>query len=95
MPLEDSLALVAIQSKKRSDQGSNFTKADKELKVAIEEWNEHKINNFCRQKKIEWIFNPPSVSHMGGARERMIRSVRQILKVILKKQLVSDEYFQL
>ena len=49
----------------RSDRGSNFTKADKELKEAIEGWNEHKINNFCGQKKIEWIFNPPSVSHMG------------------------------
>ena len=39
----------------RSDQGSNFTKADKELKEAIQEWNEHKINNFCRQKGIEWV----------------------------------------
>ena len=75
----------------RSDQGSNFIKADKELKEAIEEWNQHKINNFCRQKQIEWIFNPPSASHMGGAWERMIRSVRQILKAILKEQLVSDE----
>ena len=53
----------------RSDQGSNFTKADKELKEAVEEWNQHKISNFCRQKKIEWIFNPPSASHMGGAWE--------------------------
>ena len=43
----------------RSNQGSNFTKADKEVKEAIEEWKYHKINNFCRQKKIEWIFNPP------------------------------------
>ena len=74
----------------RSDRGSNFTKADKELKEAIEGWNEHEINNFCRQK-IEWIFNPPSASHMGGAWERMIHSVWQILKVILKDQLVSDE----
>ena len=70
----------------RSDQGGNFIKADKELKEAIEEWNQHKINNFCRQ-----IFNPPSANHMGGAWERMIRSVRQILKAILKEQLVSDE----
>jgi len=75
----------------RSDQGSNFPKADKELKEAVEAWNEHKINNFCGQKRIEWIFNPPSASHMGGAWERMIRSVRQILKAILKEQLVSDE----
>jgi len=28
---------------------------------------------------------------MGGVWERMIRSVRQILKAILKEQLVSDE----
>ena len=75
----------------RRDQGSNFTKADKELKEAIEEWNQHKINNFCRQKKIEWIFNPPSASHMGDAWKQMIRSVRQILKAILKEHLVSDE----
>jgi len=75
----------------RSDQGSNFIQADKELKEAIEEWNQHKSNNFCRQKKIEWIFNPPSASHMVGAWERMIRSVRQILKAILKEQLVFDE----
>ena len=32
----------------RSDQGSQ-----------IKEWNQYKINNFCGQKKIEWIFNPP------------------------------------
>ena len=72
----------------RSNQGSNFTKADKELKEAIEEWSQHKMNNFCRHKKIEWIFNPPSVSHMGGAWERMIRSMRQILKAILKVRAV-------
>ena len=75
----------------RSDQRSNFTKADKELKEAIKEWNEHRINNFCRQKRIEWVFNPPLASHMEGAWERMIRFARQILKAILKEQLVSDE----
>ena len=75
----------------RSDQGSNFTKADKELKEAIQEWNQHKIDIFYRKKKIAWIFIPPSASHKGGAWERMIRSARQILKAILKEQLVSDE----
>ena len=75
----------------RSDQRINFTKADKELKEAIEECNQHKINNFRGQKNIKWIFKPPSASHMSGAWERMIRFVRQILKAILKEQLVSDE----
>ena len=68
----------------RSDQRINFTKADKELKEAIEECNQHKINNFRRQKNIKWISKPPSASHMSGAWERMIRFVRQILKAILK-----------
>ena len=73
-----------------SHQGSNFTKADKELKKP----SKSGINTrsaISADKKIEWIFNPPSASHMGGAWERMIRSVRQILKAILKEQLVSDE----
>ena len=69
----------------RSDRGSNFTRADKELKEPVEGWNEHKINNFCGQKKIEWVFNPPSASHMGGVWERMICSVRQIVKSHFKR----------
>ena len=85
------ISVRGYPEKIRSDQGSNYIKADKELKEAIEEWNQHKINNFCRQKEIGWTFNPPSASHMGGAWERMIRSLRQFLKAILKEQLVSDE----
>lgn len=50
----------------RSDRGTNFTRADKELKEAIEGWNQQKVNSFCGQKKIEWIFNPPAATHMGG-----------------------------
>lgn len=75
----------------RSDRGTNFTRADKELKETIEEWNQKKIDHVCSQKGIQWIFNPPAASHMGGIWERMIRSVRQILRAILKEQIVSDE----
>ena len=75
----------------RSDCGSNFTKADKELKGAVDEWNQQKISGFCSQRGIEWIFNPPGASHMGGPWERMIRSVRKILRALLKEQVVCDE----
>lgn len=40
---------------------------------------------------IEWVFNLPAASHMGGIWERMIHSVHQILRAMLKEQLVSDE----
>ena len=75
----------------RSDCGSNFTKADKELKDAVDEWNQQRISGFCTQRGIEWIFNPPGANHMGGPWERMIRSVRKILRALLKEQLVCDE----
>jgi hypothetical protein len=75
----------------RSDCGTNFMKADKELKANIEEWNQQNIGTFCAQKGIKWTFNPPSASHMGGAWERLIISVRQILRALLKEQIVGDE----
>ena len=66
-------------------------KGDKELPGSIEEWNRLNIENFCTQKGIDWIFSPPGASHMGSLWERMIRSVRQILKALLKEQIVGDE----
>ena len=59
----------------RSDRGTNFVCGNKELNQAMKDWNQHKINEFCIQRNIEWIFNAPSASHMNGVTERMIRSV--------------------
>ena len=67
----------------RSDRGTNFTRADKEPKETIEEWNQQKIDHVCGQKGIQWIFNPSAASDMGGVWERMIRSVSHILRAIL------------
>lgn len=50
----------------KSDHGINFTAADKELSAAIANWNQDKIHTFSAQRKIEWIFNSPGTSHMGG-----------------------------
>ena len=75
----------------RSDCGTNFTAAEKELNASIAKWNQEKIHVFCAQGKIEWIFNPPGASHMGGSWERMIRTVRKVLNHLLQEQVVSDE----
>ena len=79
-----------------SDQGTNFTIASKEMKGIISDIDEHKVNKFCLQRDTKWIFNLPAASHMwgrggGGVWERMIRSIRRILKATLKKKLVNDE----
>ena len=38
----------------------------------------------------EWIFNPPTVSHMNGVVERLIRSVKQALIVVLHGQVLTQ-----
>ena len=50
-----------------------------------------KYREFLHTQGVDWIFNPPGASHMDGSWERMIRSVREILKALLKEQIVGDE----
>jgi len=75
----------------RSDNGTNFVGGERELREAIESWNQHKIDDYLCQRGIVWKFNPPLASHMGGVWERQIRTIRRILKALLKEQLVTDE----
>ena len=78
----------------RSDNGTNFTGAEKELRVMIEGWNQAQIHEELLQKGIQWYFNPPAASHHGGAWERMIRSTRKILGSLAKEQTLDDESLQ-
>jgi hypothetical protein len=75
----------------RSDNGTNFTAGNKELKQAIKEWNEDKIHEFLLQRSITWKFNPPTASHQGGVWERCIRTVRKVLTSLLQEQTLDDE----
>lgn len=75
----------------RSDNGTNFVGAERELREAIESWNQSKIHNAMLRKGIKWIFNPPAGSHHGRVWERQIRTVRKILNSTLKLQTLDDE----
>ena len=74
-----------------SDNGSNFVGGMRELREAIEGWNQTKIQQFLHQRGIQWKFNPPAASHMGGVWERQIRTVRKVLRALMKEQVVDDE----
>ena len=75
----------------RSDNGTNFVGAQRELKEAIEGWNQGQIHNILLQRGINWIFNPPAGSHHGGVWERLIRSVRKVLNSTLNVQSLDEE----
>ena len=75
----------------RSDNGTNFIGAERELRRAVEGWNLEKINDVLSLKGIKWTFNPPTGSHHGGAWKRLIRSIRKILNSTLRTQSLDEE----
>ena len=74
-----------------SDNGASFVGAARVLRDSLKELNQQQIHDFLLQKNIEWRFNPPTASYMGGAWERMIRSIRRIFGALLKGQTLTDE----
>ena len=75
----------------RSDKGGNFVKGEKELRKALQEWNQNQIYDFLLQQEIKWTFNPTAASHHGGVWERCIRTVRKVMKALLKQQVLDDK----
>ena len=67
----------------RSDRGTNFVGAVKELGIQTITDEGGPVHSFLAQQGCTWIFNPPHASHMGGAWERMIGVVRRILDVMI------------
>ena len=53
--------------------------------------NHEEIAGQLATKGVDWIFNPPFASHFGGVWERQIRSIRRILRGLLKQQALSIE----
>ena len=74
-----------------SDNGTNLKSGERELREMMHSWNQQKISKELLQSEIEWHFNPPYASHNGGFWERLIRSIREVLRAIVKQQLLCDE----
>ena len=68
----------------RSDNGSNFVGAERELHEALKE-------RHLRQSGVYWIFHPPYASHMSGVQERLTSGVKRSLKAIVGSGLVMEE----
>ncbi|XP_076045077.1 uncharacterized protein LOC143027605 [Oratosquilla oratoria] len=67
----------------RSDRGTNFVGAVKALNLLAITDEGGDVNSFLSSQGCTWLFNPPHASHMGGAWERMVGIVRNIMNVIL------------
>ena len=73
-----------------SDNGTNFRGATAELHEVIEGLDKTAIRDFASTLQIQWHFNPPKAPHMGGAWERLVRSVKEVLYGLTKDHVLTD-----
>ena len=66
-----------------SDNGTNFVGAETELSVEVKTINSKKLQDEMLLEAIDWQFNPPHAPHMGGVWERIIKSVKGILRQLV------------
>ena len=78
----------------RSDNGTNFIGAERELREALASLNHGQIQGALRKDGVNWCFNVPAGSHHGGVWERVIRIVRRILSSVLQQQRLDDDGLQ-
>ncbi|XP_055633370.1 uncharacterized protein LOC129773750 [Toxorhynchites rutilus septentrionalis] len=75
----------------RSDCGTNFVGADKELKAAVANLDRDKLVTEFTTPTTSWVFNPPASPHMGGCWERLIQSIKKILVVVKPQRVTTEE----
>ncbi|XP_055621992.1 uncharacterized protein LOC129765605 [Toxorhynchites rutilus septentrionalis] len=75
-----------------SDQGTNFRGASNELIKEIRGINEKLADTFTNTAT-QWHFNPPASPHMGGAWERMVKTVKIALTSLSLPKKPDDEIF--
>ena len=73
-----------------SDNGSNFKGASNELKEFVLGLDKKPITDFATTVNIQWSFNPPKAPHMGGAWERLVHSVKEVMFGLVKDKVLTD-----
>ncbi|XP_062541971.1 uncharacterized protein LOC134209969 [Armigeres subalbatus] len=74
----------------RSDNGTNFIGANRELQQQIKEMNQQ-LSEVFTNAVTKWVFNPPSAPHMGGSWERLVRSIKTAFSTLTTNRNPDDE----
>ncbi|KER28065.1 hypothetical protein T265_05040 [Opisthorchis viverrini] len=77
--------------KRLSDRGSNCVGAELELRQCLKSLDCDPVNERMIAHGIEWHFNPLYSRHRGGQWERQIPSIRRVLSVVSREQVLTDE----
>lgn len=74
-----------------SDNGTNFKGSKRELREIWDHIDKHKVAESFIDSDTEWKFIPPASPHMGGAWERLVRTVKTSLKAAFPYRIPNDE----
>ena len=76
-----------------SHRGTNFKGATAELSDCVENLDHDKITNYATTRNISWHFNPPSAPHMSGAWERLVKSVKEVMHILMQDRVLTDSQY--
>lgn len=91
MAMTRFMNIRGVAKKIFSDQGTNFVGAENELIEFIQKLDNVAIQNKLSIRGVQWKFNCPAAPNRGGAWERMVRSVKEGLKVLVETEFPSFE----
>ncbi|XP_053686496.1 uncharacterized protein LOC128736038 [Sabethes cyaneus] len=94
MAIRNIMARRGVPAVIYSDRGTNFQATSKELRTAIKQLDHDRFAKEFNSPHTQWVFNPPLSPHMGGAWERLIRTVKKNLTILQSSRLPTDEVLQ-
>ena len=78
-----------------SDNGGNFVGGENEMRMAVKDLDMKQVKMYAEHRNIEWKFIPPLSPHMGGSWERMVGSIKRVMKaVLLNEPRLNDEILE-
>ncbi|XP_068235660.1 uncharacterized protein [Palaemon carinicauda] len=68
-----------VPKKVWSDNGTNFAGGQVQILRSFKDLNQKVLHEYGLDVNLEWHFNPPAASHMGGVWGRLIYTERKVL----------------
>ncbi|XP_062713921.1 uncharacterized protein LOC134290744 [Aedes albopictus] len=94
MALRNVMSRRGVPAVIYSDRGTNFQGASKELNNAVKSLDQERLATEFTTSHTSWAFIPPASPHMGGAWERLVRTVKQNLAKLKPNRAVSHEVLE-
>ncbi|XP_065077557.1 uncharacterized protein LOC135700826 [Ochlerotatus camptorhynchus] len=94
MALRNVMARRGVPAVIYSDRGTNFQGASRELEEVMVNLDRERLAAEFTTSHTTWSFIPPASPHMGGAWERLVRTVKQNLAKLKPNRTLSHEVLE-